>query len=208
MAASKDRKGVNPSVPIPEEEQSTFGRQSPYAAGFNDAPPSTFPIPSPSIPSASPTATTSSQPSAATSPQQVPAAAPRAPFAIPVQQDAQHYPEGICLTNERVISHSKHRKSARNNRLIFIILLLNMYILLDDQPPPAYDEVLQPPRAPQNYYGDNNNNGYANPSAPLLPSSRPPATSYATIPPTTPYTPGSPRSTCTVRGHYICRFGK
>ncbi|KAG9064356.1 hypothetical protein KI688_003544 [Linnemannia hyalina] len=36
MAASKDRKGVNPSVLIPEEEQSTFGQQSPYAVGFND----------------------------------------------------------------------------------------------------------------------------------------------------------------------------
>ncbi|KAF9125633.1 hypothetical protein BGX30_000378, partial [Mortierella sp. GBA39] len=168
MAASKDRKGVNPSVLIPEEEQSTFGQQSPYAAGFNDAPSSTFPIPSPSIrspsirspsiPSAPPTTTASSQPSATTSPRQHPAAAPTVPFAIPAQQDAQHYPE-------------------------------------DDQPPPAYDEVAQPPRAPQNYYGDNNNHGYTNPSAPLLPSSRPPATSYSTIPPATPYTPGSPRST-------------
>ncbi|KAF9081027.1 hypothetical protein BGX23_001382 [Mortierella sp. AD031] len=41
-----------------------------------------------------------------------------------------------------------------------------------------------------------NNHGYSNPSAPLLPPSGPPATSYSAIPsaPATPYTRGSPRS--------------
>lgn len=134
------------------------------------------------------------------------------------QQHQQHPPKyppnrmhsiilKVFVWSRKTVSHSILRKSVRNNRLIFNILFLNIYILLDDHPPPAYDEVAQPPRAPQNYYGDNNNHGYTNPSAPLLPSSGPPVTSYATIPPATPYTPGSPRSTCTVRGHCTCRFG-
>ncbi|KAK3843856.1 MAG: hypothetical protein J3R72DRAFT_440098 [Linnemannia gamsii] len=164
--ATKDRKGVAPSVPISEEEQTTFGQQSPYAAGFNNNDPAEssayFPINSPSIPP-TPTASSSNQPSTVTSPQQQhqqqqiprPATAPPPiPMAIPIEQDAHYYP--------------------------------------DDQPP-AYDEVARPAGAPQGYYGNNNNQGYNNPTAPLLPSG-PPADSYSAIPPATPYTPGSPRS--------------
>jgi hypothetical protein len=126
MSGSKDRKGLNPSVSIPEEEQSTFGQQSPYAAGFNNTPSSTFPITSSSSPSAHPTTATSSQPSTVTSPQQHLAPAATGPFAIPTQQDAQHYPEGMCpivkkktgFTSDLVQSASLFDFQSRNNRLI------------------------------------------------------------------------------------------
>ncbi|KAG0274789.1 hypothetical protein BGZ95_009471, partial [Linnemannia exigua] len=133
MATSRDRKGVTQSVPIPEEEQTTFGQQSPYASGFNDNNPTEsstyFPVNSSSIPS-TPTAPSSSQPSTVTSPQQQhqqqiprPATAPPPiPLAVPIEEDVHHYP--------------------------------------DDQPP-AYDEVARPVGAPQGYYGNSSNNqGY------------------------------------------------
>ncbi|KAF9093839.1 hypothetical protein BGX29_009784 [Mortierella sp. GBA35] len=163
MAGLQDRRDPAQSARIPEEEQTTFGQQSPYAAGYDSGPSSSTAFPAfPSIPSrAPPTSASESQHSKFISPQQSVAPSP-VPLTVPIQHEPQHYPQDF-----------------------------------DDQPP-AYDDVARP-GAPQNYYGNNNNSnnhGYSNPSAPLLPPSGPPATSYSAIPsaPATPYTRGSPRS--------------